>query len=1043
LAATHDMRLSLDALVRSVALRKSERHGSFLGAGASITSGVKSAENCIWEWKRQIFITKNVGLEPQFRDTSLPSVRDRIQQWLDREGHYPALGSSEEYGFYVEQCYPIADDRRAYFESLRSGVEPFVGYRGLALLAKHDVIKEVWTTNFDSLGAQAATAAGVVVIEAGLDSTHRIRRASAGELLHVALHGDYRYDALKNTDQEARKQDETLRSALIEHCRDTSVIVSGYSGRDASVMEAFGAAYAQAGAGRLYWCGFDDEIPAHVRELLEIAVDAGREAFYVASRGFDDLIVRIALATLTGTAQEEAKQLYALAHDDAEPEPFEVEIDKVVDVIKSNAFPIEPPSELLSFEPKSFSEHPWRELREKTRGKNVVAVPERGHVLALGTTDDVKELFAGEMKGEIERVPIIAKDLARDSGAVISLLLSALVRAFAQKHGLETDGEKVLWSSEVSQRIRVGGTPYLVHDAVLLFLRRYAGKQFLVLKPTIKTFTENGEPADLDVDRELKRQILGKQWNSKFNGALNMWRKRLLDKGALRLEFPADSGSTFKFNLSHMPVWAKLGDTNGARPITLPPPVARNSIYDGVRLKEPDLLFAAKSGDSFVRDSHPMRGLVENRPYDFSLTARGLAPTVRVGVIAPAPEASKLETYLARLNQSAQPNSKQEYLLPYAGFAQTFGLPLDLPHRGHNGWVDLPETFLDQSTEQGAAALGELIRNGIDRLAATTAPNVVVIFIPARWKQWEKYAGFDLHDFIKAYCVQKGIATQFLREETLAKQYQGEIVWWLALELYVKSMRTPWILDRADGDTAYVGLGFSPVTGSTRDKQIVLGCSHLYSSTGEGMRYRLSKLDEPLIRGKNPYMSRDDARRIAENSRQLFYEWRNKLPTRVVFQKRTPFMPEERAGLLDGLQGIDDVEMLEITVEPALRYIASRVQQGTLKDDPFPVRRGAAVVLDKKRALIWVHGATAGLGGKTYYQGKSRIPAPLMITRHHGTAPFRTVADEILGLSKMDWNTFDLYSKHPATIESSNAIARIGVLLERFGPVSYDYRLFI
>ena len=49
------------------------------------------------------------------------------------------------------------------------------------------------------------------------------------------------------------------------------------------------------------------------------------------------------------------------------------------------------------------------------------------------------------------------------------------------------------------------------------------------------------------------------------------------------------------------------------------------------------------------------------------------------------------------------------------------------------------------------------------------------------------------------------------REETLSKQYQGEIVWWLALELYVKSMRTPWILDSSDGDTAYVGLGFSPV----------------------------------------------------------------------------------------------------------------------------------------------------------------------------------------------------------------------------------------
>lgn len=1037
------MTLTLDALVRSVSLRKTEPHGLFLGAGASITSGIPSAENCIWEWKRQIFITKNVGLEPQFRDTSLPSVRERIQQWLDKEGHYPAAGSAEEYGFYVEQCYPIADDRRTYFERLRTGIEPFVGYRGLALLAKHDVVKEVWTTNFDSLGAQAATAAGIAVVEAGLDSAHRIRRPSARELLHVALHGDYRYDALKNTDEETWKQDASMRAALVEHGRDTSVIVSGYSGRDASVMEALRSTYAETGPGRLYWCGFDEEIPEHVQELLAIAGGAGREAFYVVSRGFDDLIVRIALAALTGEAQEQAKQLYTLAHDDAEPEDFSVELGNVVDVIKSNAFAIEPPSELLSFEPKSFGEHPWRELHEKTRDKNVVAVPQNGRVLALGTIDDVKQLFAGEMKGEIERVPIIAKDLARDNGAVISLLLSALTRTLASKHDLETDGEKVLWSKDVSQRTRVGGTPYLVHDAVLLFLRRYAGKQFLVLKPTIKTFTEQGEPADRDVDRELKRQILGKQWNSKFNEALNRWRSKLLAKDALRVEFPPDTGSTFKFNLANVPTFAKLGSTNGAQPITLPPAVARNSLYEGLHLGEPNLLFAAKTGDSLVRDPHPMRGLVNNRPFDFGLTARGLAPTVRVGVIAPAPEAPKLETYLARLNQSAQPTSKQEYLLPYTGFAQTFGLPLDLPHHGHNGWVDLPETFLDQSTEQGAATLGELIRKAIDQLDSTTKPDVVVVFIPARWKQWEKYASFDLHDFIKAYCVQKGIATQFLREETLTKQYQGEIVWWLALELYVKSMRTPWILDRADADTAYVGLGFSPVAGSSRDKQIVLGCSHLYSSTGEGMRYRLSKLDDPVIRNKNPYMRREDARRIAENSRQLFYEWRNKLPTRVVFQKRTPFMPEERAGLLEGLQGVDDVEMLEITVEPALRYIASRMKQGKLQDDPFPVRRGAAVVLDKKRGLIWVHGAAAGLGGKTYYQGKSRIPAPLVVTRHHGNAPFRTVADEILGLSKMDWNTFDLYSKHPATIESSNAIARIGVLLERFGPVSYDYRLFI
>lgn len=119
-------------------------------------------------------------------------------------------------------------------------------------------------------------------------------------------------------------------------------------------------------------------------------------------------------------------------------------------------------------------------------------------------------------------------------------------------------------------------------------------------------------------------------------------------------------------------------------------------------------------------------------------------------MVAPTTEAAKLATYLARLHESVPPNSKEEYLLPYPGFAQTFGLPLDLPQPGHEGWVGLPEKFLEQAPEQGAAMLGQLIRSGVDRLAATTAPHVVIVFIPSRWKAWEKYTGFDLHDLLRA-----------------------------------------------------------------------------------------------------------------------------------------------------------------------------------------------------------------------------------------------------------------------------------------------------
>ena len=93
--------LSLDAFVRSVGVQRPP-FAFFLGAGASTTSGIPSAEMCIWEWKREIFLTNNPGLEDQFSELSLEGVRRKIQHWLDRQGGYPKERASEEYGFYIK-----------------------------------------------------------------------------------------------------------------------------------------------------------------------------------------------------------------------------------------------------------------------------------------------------------------------------------------------------------------------------------------------------------------------------------------------------------------------------------------------------------------------------------------------------------------------------------------------------------------------------------------------------------------------------------------------------------------------------------------------------------------------------------------------------------------------------------------------------------------------------------------------------------------------------------------------------------------------------
>lgn len=57
-----NINLELDAFIRAISVNQGIKHSLLLGAGASITSGIPSAEYCIWEWKRAIFLTNNPTL---------------------------------------------------------------------------------------------------------------------------------------------------------------------------------------------------------------------------------------------------------------------------------------------------------------------------------------------------------------------------------------------------------------------------------------------------------------------------------------------------------------------------------------------------------------------------------------------------------------------------------------------------------------------------------------------------------------------------------------------------------------------------------------------------------------------------------------------------------------------------------------------------------------------------------------------------------------------------------------------------------------------
>ena len=454
------------------------------------------------------------------------------------------------------------------------------------------------------------------------------QQVNKGELLCVSLHGDYRYDELKNTSGELQRQEKTLLDAMIEEVRLKPLIVCGYSARDHSIMEALHAACSHRGTGTLYWCGYSDgNIPEKVARLLVHAHNHGRKAYYIPAVGFDDLMTRLALHCLGGDRRESVrKDIADLAPTDLlARRPFQMREFSTNTLIKSNVFEIDCPSEVLSLDLNTWpTERVWFWLREQIGARSVVAVPFKGKILALGMIDDIKNTFGNNIKGPVERTPVSPDELRFENGAIVGLMRQALVRSLADTAGISTDGKSELWVSQPHEKRRQDGLLFHAHESVVVFLRRVGGTQYAVLKPSIKVLDKNGVEVTSEAANPIKLAILGYQHNKPFNVAMNKWRNLLFQNdGVMSFKFPSGSSSRFEFRIRRSPVFTQIGLPQGGRAVSISQ-VHRNLLkYKGLELPEPTLVFSDKHGDGTATDTHPMRGVAENRPYDYPLTQKG------------------------------------------------------------------------------------------------------------------------------------------------------------------------------------------------------------------------------------------------------------------------------------------------------------------------------------------------------------------------------------------------------------------------------------
>lgn len=558
-----------------------------LGAGASRSAGIKTAGDMIWDFK-QLLYRSHKKLPPKaIPDPGDPAVRRKLQAYFNEQGSYPPDGSSDEYSFYFEASYPHRKDRQAYLDNLIRRGKPSYGHMALALLLRENCCRIIWTTNFDrTLEDAAARLFGTTndLIVADLGEPSKAINAYKGNRypIYGKLHGDYHSEKLKNTDEELQSQDEDMRHALVDTCKNYGIAIVGYSGRDKSVLEALRSALdnGRGFPGGLFWfkrSGSDpyDEVVALIKEARDLGIDA----HFIDCETFDEL-----LSDLVRFLPETSGKLNAISAFNP-PRLGNAAIrppGAVTPAIRTNALPVISHPVMCRLVDCDIGG--WKEIERAVAdaGVKIEAQRMKEGVIAFGRDCDIKAAFQTYGIKRFETRSIPDKNLTYES-ADLRLIRDALFNALNHNPRIEIirrgrrvfavpNESKVKPSDFNDRNIRpvdrisgiVGDTGIRWVESCGLRIDYKLDRLWLLLEPRIfREMTDEATESQIEQSREFVRSRSASRYNPKQNAMLTGWSRLLLGNDNMKTlrTFSISDGIDATFEISKITGFSGKGDT--------------------------------------------------------------------------------------------------------------------------------------------------------------------------------------------------------------------------------------------------------------------------------------------------------------------------------------------------------------------------------------------------------------------------------------------------------------------------------------------------
>lgn len=212
----------------------------FIGAGASVLSGVKSAIEMIEEWRYRLY--------EQSRS------KKEYDDWLSKQEWF---NSDKEYSILFEKVCDTPAQRRTCIENCVKDAKPSWGYIYLANLIANNFFNVIFSTNFDDLLNEACFLyADLKPMMCAHDSAVANVRLTSARPKIIKLHGDFLYDSIKNTVQETKRLEVNMESKFTQFATEYGLIIVGYGGNDDSIIKILRKLVKAPGyfPNGIYWC---------------------------------------------------------------------------------------------------------------------------------------------------------------------------------------------------------------------------------------------------------------------------------------------------------------------------------------------------------------------------------------------------------------------------------------------------------------------------------------------------------------------------------------------------------------------------------------------------------------------------------------------------------------------------------------------------------------------------------------------------------------------------------------------------------------------